>query len=144
MHIEAVSIGANPPDEVNVIVEVPVGGEPIKYEMDKKAGTLVVYPKTAAIPYSRAVITYINVTIKDVTYIVNGICTSTPANCFADGNGVVTFEVTDHHTPAGTNSIEDEVAIHVKDKYNQLFYSSAGYVPTTNKTDLLTIAEDAQ
>jgi inorganic pyrophosphatase len=40
--IDAVSIGANPPDEVNVIVEVPVGGEPIKYEMDKKAGTLVV------------------------------------------------------------------------------------------------------
>ena len=27
---------------MNVIVEVPVGGEPIKYEMDKAAGTLVV------------------------------------------------------------------------------------------------------
>jgi inorganic pyrophosphatase len=40
--IDAVPIGANPPEEVNVIVEVPVGGEPIKYEMDKKAGTLVV------------------------------------------------------------------------------------------------------
>lgn len=42
MRIEAVSIGADPPNEVNVIVEVPVGGEPIKYEMDKEAGTLVV------------------------------------------------------------------------------------------------------
>jgi inorganic pyrophosphatase len=42
MRIDAVSIGRNPPDEVNVIVEVPVGGEPIKYEMDKEAGTLVV------------------------------------------------------------------------------------------------------
>ncbi len=42
MRIEAISIGKNPPKEVNVIVEVPVGGEPIKYEMDKKAGTLVV------------------------------------------------------------------------------------------------------
>ena len=42
MRIEAVSIGADPPNEVNVIVEVPVGGEPIKYEMDKNAGTLVV------------------------------------------------------------------------------------------------------
>ena len=42
MRIEAVSIGADPPHEVNVIVEVPVGGEPIKYEMDKNAGTLVV------------------------------------------------------------------------------------------------------
>ena len=27
---------------MNVIVEVPVGGEPIKYELDKEAGTLVV------------------------------------------------------------------------------------------------------
>ena len=34
--------GHNPPHEVNVIIEVPVGGEPIKYEMDKDAGTLVV------------------------------------------------------------------------------------------------------
>ena len=42
MRIEAVSIGRDPPREVNVIVEVPVGGEPIKYEMDKEAGALVV------------------------------------------------------------------------------------------------------
>jgi inorganic pyrophosphatase len=42
MRIEAISVGANPPDEVNVIVEVPVGGEPVKYELDKRAGTLVV------------------------------------------------------------------------------------------------------
>jgi inorganic pyrophosphatase len=42
MRIDAVSIGKNPPHEINVIVEVPVGGEPIKYEMDKEAGTLVV------------------------------------------------------------------------------------------------------
>lgn len=31
----------NPPHDVNVIIEVPVGGEPIKYEMDKEAGTVV-------------------------------------------------------------------------------------------------------
>jgi inorganic pyrophosphatase len=42
MRIDAISSGANPPKEVNVVVEVPVGGEPIKYEMDKAAGTLVV------------------------------------------------------------------------------------------------------
>src|SRR6195952_735921 len=42
MNLEAVSIGKNPPDEVNVIIEVPIGGEPIKYEMDKEAGALVV------------------------------------------------------------------------------------------------------
>jgi inorganic pyrophosphatase len=42
MNLDYVSIGRNPPEEVNAIVEVPIGGEPIKYEMDKKAGTLVV------------------------------------------------------------------------------------------------------
>ncbi|MCB1455071.1 MAG: inorganic diphosphatase [Nitratireductor sp.] len=42
MRIDAISIGNNPPEDVNVIVEVPVGGQPIKYEMDKDAGTLVV------------------------------------------------------------------------------------------------------
>jgi inorganic pyrophosphatase len=42
MRLDAIAIGKNPPEEVNVIVEVPVGGEPIKYEMDKESGTLVV------------------------------------------------------------------------------------------------------
>jgi len=42
MRIDAIKIGNNPPDDVNVIVEVPIGGEPIKYELDKAAGTLVV------------------------------------------------------------------------------------------------------
>jgi inorganic pyrophosphatase len=42
MRIDAISVGKNPPEDVNVIVEVPVGGQPIKYEMDKEAGALIV------------------------------------------------------------------------------------------------------
>jgi len=42
MRIDAIAVGADPPRDVNVIVEVPIGGEPIKYELDKAAGTLVV------------------------------------------------------------------------------------------------------
>jgi inorganic pyrophosphatase len=42
MRIDAIAVGYNPPEDVNVIIEVPIGGEPIKYEMDKAAGTLVV------------------------------------------------------------------------------------------------------
>jgi inorganic pyrophosphatase len=42
MRIDAITIGHNPPEDVNVIIEVPVGGQPIKYELDKEAGTLVV------------------------------------------------------------------------------------------------------
>ncbi|RXT54501.1 inorganic pyrophosphatase [Bosea sp. Tri-44] len=42
MRLDAISIGKNPPEEVNVVIEVAIGGEPIKYEMDKEAGTLFV------------------------------------------------------------------------------------------------------
>ena len=42
MRLEAVKIGKNPPEDVNVVIEVPIGGEPIKYEMDKESGALVV------------------------------------------------------------------------------------------------------
>jgi len=42
MNLDRVSIGKNPPHEVNVVIEVPIGGEPIKYEMDKKSGALMV------------------------------------------------------------------------------------------------------
>ena len=42
MRLEAIAVGRDPPREVNVIVEVPVQGAPIKYEMDETAGALVV------------------------------------------------------------------------------------------------------
>jgi inorganic pyrophosphatase len=42
MRLDAITIGKNPPEDINVIIEVAIGGEPIKYEMDKEAGTLVV------------------------------------------------------------------------------------------------------
>src|SRR5271156_4011215 len=42
LRLDAISTGLNPPHEVNVVVEVAVGGEPIKYEMDKAAGALIV------------------------------------------------------------------------------------------------------
>lgn len=42
MNIDAIPIGKNPPKDINVIIEVPVGGEPIKYELDKEAGVLFV------------------------------------------------------------------------------------------------------
>jgi inorganic pyrophosphatase len=42
MRLDAIPIGENPPEDVNVIIEVPVGGEPIKYELDKASGTLFV------------------------------------------------------------------------------------------------------
>lgn len=42
MDISKISTGNNPPEEVNVIIEVPLGSEPIKYELDKESGALFV------------------------------------------------------------------------------------------------------
>ncbi len=42
MRLDAIPIGKNPPHDVNIVIEIPLGGEPIKYEMDKPAGALFV------------------------------------------------------------------------------------------------------
>jgi inorganic pyrophosphatase len=42
MDIAKISAGRAPPDDVNVVVEIPLGGEPVKYELDKESGALVV------------------------------------------------------------------------------------------------------
>ena len=42
MNLAAIPVGKDAPNDVNVIIEVPVGGEPIKYELDKDAGALIV------------------------------------------------------------------------------------------------------
>jgi len=40
--ISRVSVGRNPPEEVNVVIEVPLGGDPVKYELDKESGAIFV------------------------------------------------------------------------------------------------------
>jgi len=42
MRLDAIPIGKSPPNDINVVIEVPVGGEPIKYELDKPSGALFV------------------------------------------------------------------------------------------------------
>jgi len=42
MNINAIAIGNNPPEDINIIIEVPIGGEPIKYEFDKASDALFV------------------------------------------------------------------------------------------------------
>jgi len=42
MDLSAVAVGSNPPHDINVIIEVPIGGEPIKYELHKPSGILFV------------------------------------------------------------------------------------------------------
>lgn len=42
MNIDLIPVGDDPPNTINVIIEVPVGGEPVKYEFDKKSGAIFV------------------------------------------------------------------------------------------------------
>jgi inorganic pyrophosphatase len=42
MDINKIAVGPNPPHEINVIIEVPLRSDPIKYEFDKAAGAIVV------------------------------------------------------------------------------------------------------
>ena len=40
--IKKISSGDNPPHTINVVVEIPAGADPVKYEIDKKSGALFV------------------------------------------------------------------------------------------------------
>jgi len=42
MDVSKIPIGDNPPYDVNVIVEIPIGGVPVKYELDKESGAMYV------------------------------------------------------------------------------------------------------
>ena len=42
MDINRIPTGINPPYDVYAVIEIPQGGEPVKYEMDKESGALFV------------------------------------------------------------------------------------------------------
>ena len=42
MDLNKIPVGVNPPWDLNVVIEVPLGGEPVKYELDKASGAIFV------------------------------------------------------------------------------------------------------
>jgi inorganic pyrophosphatase len=42
MDITKISAGRNPPSDLNALIEIPVGGTPVKYELDKTSGAMFV------------------------------------------------------------------------------------------------------
>src|SRR6202012_6029680 len=42
MDINRIATGKNPPYDVNAVIEIPQGGEPVKYELDKASGAIFV------------------------------------------------------------------------------------------------------
>jgi hypothetical protein len=43
MDISRIPTGSNPPAEVNAVIEIPQGGVPVKYELDKEFLLLIQY-----------------------------------------------------------------------------------------------------
>ncbi|MBE1236711.1 inorganic diphosphatase [Phaeovibrio sulfidiphilus] len=42
MNINKIPIGKNPPTDINVIIEIPMLADPVKYEVDKESGAMYV------------------------------------------------------------------------------------------------------
>jgi inorganic pyrophosphatase len=42
MDLSKLTAGRDPPFDINVLIEIPVGGPPVKYELDKESGALIV------------------------------------------------------------------------------------------------------
>src|SRR6476660_2156411 len=42
MDLSSIKVGENPPHEINVVIEIPQGGAPVKYEIDKESGAMFV------------------------------------------------------------------------------------------------------
>jgi len=42
MDLQKIAVGNNPPDDINVVIEVPQHADPIKYELDKASGAIFV------------------------------------------------------------------------------------------------------
>ena len=42
MNVDLIPTGRNPPHDINVVIEIPQGGEPVKYELDKASGAMYV------------------------------------------------------------------------------------------------------
>ncbi len=42
MDLNKIPVGKNPPYDINVVIEIPLGGNPVKYELDKESGAIFV------------------------------------------------------------------------------------------------------
>jgi inorganic pyrophosphatase len=42
MDLSKITTGVNPPYDINAVIEIPQGGEPVKYEIDKDSGAIIV------------------------------------------------------------------------------------------------------
>ena len=124
MNLDLIPIGDNPPHDVNVIVEIPQGGYPVKYEIDKKSGALFVdrFLHTSMIyPANYGFIPH--------TLSEDG----DPVDCMVVGPVPVVPGVVLRSRPVGALLMEDEAGIDEKilavpvDKLHPFYTSVASY-----------------
>ncbi len=124
MDLNLIPIGDNPPHDVNVFIEIPQGGSPVKYELDKKSGALFVdrFLHTAMIyPANYGFIPH--------TLSEDG----DPIDCMVVGPTPVVPGVVMRSRPVGALIMEDEAGIDEKilavpiDKLHPFYHSVSSY-----------------
>lgn len=65
MEHKAISAGKDVPNEINVVIEIPAGSGPVKYEVDKESGALIVDRFMSTAMYYPANYGYVPHTLSD-------------------------------------------------------------------------------
>lgn len=65
MGLKEINCGVNVPNEINVVIEIPMHGDPVKYEVDKESGALFVDRFMATAMFYPANYGYVPKTLSD-------------------------------------------------------------------------------
>jgi inorganic pyrophosphatase len=105
MDISRIAIGRNPPHDVNVIIEIPQGGAPVKYEMDKDSGAMFVDRFLHTAMFYPANYGFVPHTLSE---------DGDPIDCMGVGQNPVVPGVVMRSRPIGALLMEDEKGIDEK------------------------------
>ncbi len=105
MDVTKIPPGRNPPDEINALIEIPQGGAPVKYELDKASGALFVNRFLHTAMYYPANYGFIPNTLSE---------DGDPVDCMAVSQAPVAPGAVIRCRPVGALLMEDEAGIDEK------------------------------
>ena len=105
MDLSKIAIGRNPPHDINVIIEIPQGGSPVKYEIDKDSGAMFVNQFLHTAMFYPANYGFIPHTLSE---------DGDPVDCMVIGASPVVPGVVLRSRPVGALLMEDEKGIDEK------------------------------
>lgn len=127
MDLSKIPPGCNPPDDINVLIEIPQGGVPIKYELDKVSGALFVNRFLHTAMYYPANYGFIPNTLSE---------DGDPVDCLAVSQVPVTPGAVIRCRPIGALLMEDEHGIDEKIIAVPVDALNPYYRPIVELTDL--------